>query len=72
MGFEGGPEAYIALAHAHELVVHPYTFRDDAVGPGFDTIQAELRAYYNLGVDGVFTDFPDTALAVLDGELTDP
>lgn len=72
MGFEGGPEAYIALAHAHELVVHPYTFRDDAVGPGFDTIQAELRAYYNLGVDGVFTDFPDTALAVRDRELTDP
>ena len=68
MGFEGGPEAYIALAHGNGLAVHPYTFRDDEVGPGFETIEDELRAFYDLGVDGVFTDFPDTALAVRDGD----
>ncbi len=64
IGFEGGAEAYIALAHGSGLVVHPYTFRDDDVGPGFATIEEELRAYFDLGVDGVFTDFPDTALRV--------
>lgn len=66
MGFEGGPEAYIALAHGNGLAVHPYTFRDDDVGPGFDSIEDELRTFYELGVDGVFTDFPGTALRVRD------
>ncbi len=63
-GFEGGPAAYVALAHANGLVVHPYTFRNDDVGVGFDSIEAELAAFFDVGVDGIFTDFPDTALKV--------
>lgn len=51
-------------AHAFGMQVHPWTFRDDMVGPGFADVRQELEAYFALGVDGVFADFPDTALAV--------
>lgn len=52
-------------AHTAGLVVHPYTFRDEpsflAKEYGNDPV-AEYRQFYALGVDGVFTDFPDTAI----------
>jgi glycerophosphoryl diester phosphodiesterase len=55
----------VAAAHAAGLEVHPYTFRrerrflpDDA-----PDLAAELRRYYEMGVDGVFTDNPDVAVA---------
>ena len=55
----------VAAAHAAELEVHPYTFRreqqflpDDA-----PDLAAELRRYYEMGVDGVFTDNPDVAVS---------
>jgi glycerophosphoryl diester phosphodiesterase len=53
----------VDAAHAAGLAVHPYTFRaerrflpDDA-----PDLAAELRRYFELGVDGVFTDHPDVA-----------
>ncbi|MFN3233270.1 MAG: glycerophosphodiester phosphodiesterase family protein [Alphaproteobacteria bacterium] len=54
------------VAHAHDLgmAVHPWTFRDDFVGEGFETIDAELNAYLALGIDGLFSDFSDTAVSV--------
>jgi len=56
----------ITDAHAAGLVVHPYTFRDEekylTVDYNGDPI-AEYKQFYNLGVDGVFSDFPDTAVA---------
>ncbi len=49
------------------LTVHPYTFRADQVPDGYGSHEEELRRYLvDLGVDGVFTDFPDRARAVLD------
>lgn len=51
----------VARAHARGLLVHPYTFRADRLEryPSFD---AELERFYvGLGVDGLFTDFPDLA-----------
>ncbi len=54
----------IADAHNAGLVVHPYTFRDD-VPMARDYAKSaamELRHLFALGVDGVFTDFPDTAV----------
>ncbi len=59
-----GPRAYVAGAHAAGLFVHPYTFRDDELGAGYTTIEAELRDAFDWGVDGIFTDFPKTALRV--------
>jgi glycerophosphoryl diester phosphodiesterase len=60
------PTDLVDRAHAHGLLVHPYTFRNE---PGRlasdyhgDPIQ-EYMLFYELGVDGVFSDFADTAFA---------
>ena len=48
------------LAHEAGLEVHPYTFRADALPPGFSCFEGLVRYFREeLGVDGVFTDFPD-------------
>ena len=61
---KGQDTGYVKRAHRLGLFVHPYTFRDDWVGEGFADIRAELQAFLALGVDGLFTDFVDTAVAV--------
>ncbi len=60
----GEDTGFVAAAHAAGLAVHPWTFRDDQIDAKFPDIDTELKAYYGLGVDGVFSDFPDTALRV--------
>jgi glycerophosphoryl diester phosphodiesterase len=67
------PTGFIADAHAAGMVVHPFTFRSEnqflpaelrrgadpaAVGDA----QAEYLQFFRLGVDGVFSDFPDAAV----------
>ena len=52
-------------AHAAGLEVHPYTFRDEPRHLAKEyrgDPEAEYLQFYRLGVDGVFSDFPDTAL----------
>ena len=56
-------------AHAAGLFVHPYTFRSEArrLASNFKgDPKAEYRLFYELGVDGVFSDFPDHAKAARD------
>ncbi len=60
----GTPSDFVQRAHAFGLVVHPWTVRDDNVGDGFERVEDELAALYAQGVDGVFADFPETALEV--------
>ncbi|HEU0214285.1 MAG TPA: glycerophosphodiester phosphodiesterase [Jiangellaceae bacterium] len=70
----GRPSGLMDRARAAGLAVHAWTFRnenaflpaecrrgtdDSAFGDAF----AEYEAFIRLGVDGLFTDFPDTALA---------
>ena len=57
-----GSTGVIEAAHAAGLVVHAFTFRNDASGYGFADPQAEMAYYMRIGVDGVFTDFPDTGV----------
>ena len=73
------PTTLVADAHRRRLVVHPYTFRNenaflaadfrqgDPDSPAFlramGDAPAEYRLFYDLGVDGVFSDNPDTAVA---------
>lgn len=55
-------------AHAAGLVVHPYTFRrDDGQIPAWAGTFEHLVDYllYDVGVDGVFSDYPDLALEVV-------
>lgn len=62
------PTPLVGNAQAAALTVHPWTFRSEPVflhdgyrgDPG-----AEIRQFAALGVDGVFADFPDVAVAAL-------
>lgn len=57
----------VADAHARGLLVHPFTFRADAMPPAFTDFDAMLHTFFvEIGVDGVFTDFPDRAVQVLE------
>ncbi|MBL8545122.1 MAG: glycerophosphodiester phosphodiesterase [Hyphomonadaceae bacterium] len=74
-----GPTDLVARAHAANLVVHPWTMRPenfflptslrigDAGAADYmrqhGNLDAELRAFYAAGVDGVFSDDPAAAVA---------
>jgi glycerophosphoryl diester phosphodiesterase len=60
-----GDTGVIAAAHAAGLLVHTWTFRNDASLYGFTNPTDEYKAFYALGIDGVFSDFPDTAVAAI-------
>jgi len=60
-----GSTGVIERAHAAGLQIHTWTFRNDASGYGFSNPQEEMAYYLGLGVDGVFTDFPDTGVAAV-------
>lgn len=52
-------------AHAAGLKVHPYTFRSDPphLAADYDGDPTkEYQQFFELGVDGVFSDFPDHAI----------
>lgn len=60
------PTTLVADAHKAGLMVHPYTFRNEQRRLAFDyhkDPKAEYLQFYRLGVDGVFSDFADTAIA---------
>jgi glycerophosphoryl diester phosphodiesterase len=67
------PTTFVRDAHRADLVVHPYTFRNEnqflplelrssadpnAYGRAF----GEYQQFFDLGVDGLFSDNPDTAV----------
>lgn len=59
------PSDVVKNAHKLGLLVHPYTFRNESkhLAANFqDSPLEEYRAYFALGVDGVFTDYTDTAV----------
>jgi glycerophosphoryl diester phosphodiesterase len=60
------PTTLVDRAHARGLLVHTWTFRNEphrlAYDDGGDP-KAEYARYFALGVDGVFSDFPGTAVA---------
>jgi glycerophosphoryl diester phosphodiesterase len=59
------PSAVVANAHAQGLLVHPFTFRNEQrrLASDYKGVPAnEYLTFYELGVDGLFTDFPDTAV----------
>ncbi len=60
------PSTLIADAHKVGLLVHPYTFRNEKRRLAADykgDPKLEYKQFFALGVDGVFSDFADTALA---------
>jgi glycerophosphoryl diester phosphodiesterase len=73
------PTRFVHDAHAAGLQVVPYTFRAEntflpaelRIGTAptdYGNFKAELDQFTRLGIDGLFTDNPDIAKAVRDGE----
>ena len=59
------PTSLVDDAHAAGLLVHTWTFRNEGrylLGNYGDDPVQEYFDFYCLGVDGLFADFPDTAL----------
>jgi glycerophosphoryl diester phosphodiesterase len=57
---------FVALAHASGLQVHTWTMRNEPKHLAADYANDPLREYqqfFALGIDGLFSDFPDTAVA---------
>ncbi|ROR90029.1 glycerophosphodiester phosphodiesterase [Nocardioides aurantiacus] len=76
-GRTGAPSPLVRDAHRNKLVVHPFTLRrenqfmavnfrrgTDPNAPG--DLAAEIRAFLDAGVDGLFTDNPDIGVATRD------
>jgi glycerophosphoryl diester phosphodiesterase len=61
---DGPGSKLLVAARANGLAVDAWTYRDDHVGPGYASVEAELQAAIESGVDGLFCDFPATGLAV--------
>ena len=62
------PTSLIADAHKAGLFVHPFTFRDEAehlTKTYHGDPKAEYKAYFDLGTDGIFTDFSTTGRVAL-------
>jgi glycerophosphoryl diester phosphodiesterase len=60
------PTDLIRRAHAHGLLVHTWTFRNEQRRLPADYAGNPVNEYlqlYQLGIDGVFSDFADTAVA---------
>ena len=65
------PTQVIKNAHAAGLFVHAFTFRNEKellVSDYKADPKAEYKRFYELGVDALFSDFPDTAVAARDGK----
>ena len=68
----------IDLAHDAGLLVHVYTLRDDepflsVLADGtLPTPEDQYEQFIDLGVDGFFTDFPETGRIVVDREIVEP
>lgn len=71
------PTSVVADAHAAGLAVHSWTFRNENTFLPVDfrngtdpaawgDAAAEYALFFGLGLDGVFSDFPDTAVAARD------
>jgi glycerophosphoryl diester phosphodiesterase len=58
------PTDLVERAHEHGLLIHTWTFRNEQRRLASDFAGNPVEEYllfYRLGVDGVFSDFPDTA-----------
>jgi glycerophosphoryl diester phosphodiesterase len=65
------PTDVVKNAHAAGLFVHAFTFRNEKellVSDYKGDPKAEYKRFFELGVDGLFSDFSDTAVAARAGK----
>lgn len=72
----GTPTSFVKDAHAVGLKVHPYTFRAensflpadfrsaDPSDAAFGDFAGELKAFFDTGIDGLFSDQPDIPVRI--------
>ncbi|MBD2099185.1 glycerophosphodiester phosphodiesterase [Trichocoleus sp. FACHB-591] len=73
--FLQSPTTLVDDAHTAGLLVHPYTFRNENFFLAQDyngNPEREYEQFFALGVDGVFSDFPGTAVQVRNRVAGDP
>ncbi|HLO87406.1 MAG TPA: glycerophosphodiester phosphodiesterase [Nostocaceae cyanobacterium] len=61
------PTSLVENAHAANLLVHVWTFRNENIFLPSDlqgNPQQEYELFFKLGIDGVFSDFPDVAINI--------
>jgi glycerophosphoryl diester phosphodiesterase len=69
----GKPTTLVRDAHKADLILHPYTMRNEnqflpadfrrGTDPtAYGDVFGALKTYFETGIDGIFTDNPDTAL----------
>lgn len=59
------PTNFVKLAHKNNLQVHPYTFRNENKQWSNGNPESEYHAFFNTGIDGLFTDYTDEAVNAL-------
>jgi glycerophosphoryl diester phosphodiesterase len=59
------PTDLIARAHRHGLLIHTWTFRNENryLASDYKNETDEYLQFFDLGIDGVFSDFAGTAVA---------
>lgn len=65
------PTNVVKDAHAAGLLVHSWTFRSEPKRLASDfkgEASAEYKAFFAIGLDGLFSDFPDQAVKARDGK----
>jgi glycerophosphoryl diester phosphodiesterase len=63
------PNKLLKAAHKQGLLMHPYTLRADRtlLPESFASFKALVSFYlFTIGVDGVFTDFPDKVKTIIE------
>ena len=71
----GTPTAFIQNAHKVNLLVHPYTLRNESFFLAADyqgNPINEFKQFIELGADGFFTDFPGTGFTARSTFITPP
>lgn len=61
---DGSATDYVRRVHSANKKIHVWTIRDDQLPARYRTVQDEIKDLQALNIDGIFTDFPASAIAV--------